>query len=567
MRLFALAAGVILASATVTLLLNPDGHSGAMVDVDQHNGGDLPVWLTVTTLFGLAGASFALAALPTLRVVTAYLAKRIEGLKPEEVRLSLISLTIFAFGMARVLSLLVMDERPITDLEMAASFGGELFANGHASTVAHRLVRDFPITYLHLWHGRLASGAWLVPQLAWAFGHLTHTGPLVFALASGLLVGSVGYAVGGLAGRGYGALAMLFAALSPMQVTLSATSDAHVLSRGAVALVLAFGVAGARHASAKAWFGAALFAGIAMLSRPVESALVLGPLAIYAWTARSTLTVSPRRALVAVAVGAAIPILAFVAHNLAVTGQAHVPPAWAPGFVQAAPTGQFETPFAERVVENAAEATSMLAFWLLGPLGLVLVFLGIGTSRLSKALAIGVGLGIVAGIVAQGRYIRAAGPVPFAECTAPLLVLAGLGVARAVKWFAARHWDARGFGCVAVGAMVATLACFSVWNAAKLRESADAHSRVYAIFERLRIPRSVVLVPPYDALLRSFTDTADLENEVMDWPRPDPNFKNRVLFAKDRPERVEALRAAFPDRRILRLRRVERHSDGMSGVV
>src|SRR5262249_49759316 len=139
-------------------------------------------------------------------------------------------------------------------------------------------ISALPSRYLLLLNGQLSSFDWPGAQVAWAFSELTRSGPWVFALSAGLAGLFVAKAIAQRLGRVWAADGAALFLLSPMMLTLSFSSHAHLLSRGLLAIAI-WAYLAANESKRWAWWVATGFAiGAAFFCRPMEIACLVLPL-------------------------------------------------------------------------------------------------------------------------------------------------------------------------------------------------------------------------------------------------------------------------------------------------
>jgi hypothetical protein len=215
-----------------------------------------------------------------------------------------------------------------------------------------------------------------------------------------------------------------------------------------------------------------------------------------------------------------------------------------------------------RFGSNSAFNLLRLGVWFAGPLGVLLVALGVTTDRLTRALGLGILSVLLIGLAHDNYGLHAVGPIHFSECAVPLTLLAVHGLARLTR-------RARELGLqpsfpvgIAVATLVVVNGCFNAVHAVALHAQARIQGDFYAQVERevpLTSRPAVVLALPFFYVWRTNADAEARGTWVMDWRRPDPDFSDDLMFLRDAPGVVDSVRAAFPGRPVFRF---ERQSPG-----
>ena len=552
---------------------------------NNHTPGELHFWVSWLLLL-LPGAFLIGAALSgRLAERAGPLWARLSLLDDRERRVVLLLLFVAGLLAARLGNALVLLGFPVTDDEPAARLGGQILATGRFMLPLPQSFESLPNIFLFVNPARdaYASIDWIGVQLAWAFAEWTHTGSMLFAIAAALPVPLVALLLARRIGFAWGVVGGAMLLLSPMALTLSFTTHAHVLSRAWIAAALCVYVCARARLDEEeqaGWlFGAAglLFAA-AFVTRPFETGLLCAPLAVL--TGWEAFTGEPRlrRALVLMAVGALPPLCLFAVHNLALTGHAWLPPRFAHDSMF---TGLHRSPFAflsdpsilwGRLGNNVSYNLMMLCLWFLGPLGIAAVVVGFGFDRFTRALGIGLAANLALGFLHDDSGLHIVGPIHYSESVVALAILAVHGLARARRGVQRLLEDVpdgprlrRGTARVAVAlglASVIALGTFSYWHSRGLYRQAEIHERVFAAIDGLGLENAVLMAPPYAYVWQSIPEFAETGAWMFHWPHPDPQRSDRVIFVHDEgpgtsAERLAALRSEFAGRRFYALVKVD----------
>jgi hypothetical protein len=584
-RALALVAAVLLAASCWLLVIDPEGPVRPVLERSAGTFGSLGAKAAMSGLIFPAAALLGIAALTWFSGVGARVGDELERMRRRDAWVATLSLGCFVMGVSRVLMLFVAREQPVSDHESVARFGGQLLALGKFSVEAPPFFDVlFPRTLLHFADGQVAGSEWLGVELAWAVAEVTRLGPFLFAAANGVSVGAIAVISARWLGPRYAALPVLVFLTSPMVLASGATADGHVLSRGLLALTVALAHGGRHLASTPGirplasprWFAVGLCAGLALVTSPFEAVGALLPFAAVACVraARSGAE-GTRVALGTVVFGAMFPLAALLVQQAAVTGHFWLPTRFSPHVIDRIPF------LAESISQTLLELGSMGALWFWGPLGLLLAWYGArampgatgGVDHFGPLLAWSAAGVCLGGLFAPTHSVAQAGPLAFAEAAVPLSLLAARGVLRAnaaarERWPVLRRRFAGALPLVpAVVALAMSSLVFALWNMAELRRAQKVHETVNTIFDRPDLPRSVVLAPPYAEFRNSFDDFRDQESAITSWRRARPDLTERAVILEYGPHSIDALRAAFPGRKIMRLHRVDRLRQRSSGMV
>jgi len=461
---------------------------------------------------------------------------------------------LFAAGTARLSHRVILADCPVTDDEYATRFGGQVLAMGKATAPSPEPWEAFSTLFLISQDGKTTSFDFPGVQAAWAISEITHTGPWIYAIAAAVAALSLALLLGLRLSAGYGIAGCVFFLLSPMAFTLSATTHAHLLSRGLIALTLYLFLQAERRARWGAWILVGLAAGFAFFCRPVESVFLLGPLFLDLVIRSLRGTGGGRRAVYGLVLGAAAPLLLFGLHNWLVTGNALMSARLsADGSIGALGSGSLWARFGQ----NAGFNLFLLVVWFLGPLGLILAAFGVLTDRFTRLLGLGVAAVLAAALIHNNQGLHIVGPIHYSECAVPLTVLAVHGLANLRGWAARRRIPFGAPASMTAAALVLGLGTFIVWQGAALNRLVQPQKTIYARIEREAAPppggRSVVLAPRFRKVWENIPEYRETGGWVFQWRRARPDLSDRILIVHDVPGAEEALRKRFPERTFYRL--------------
>ncbi len=457
---------------------------------------------------------------------------------------------------AVLLNQFVLLGHPITDDEQFIRYGGQLLASGRITEPAPAYLDIMPTWLLYLREGQLTSFDWLGGQIAWAVAELTGTGTAIFGVFAGVFVLGTTLAAAQLFGRRWALVAVVVAITSPMAVLLSATSHAHVVSRGLVAATFAAWFAG-RGRGVRWWSGVGLLAGAAFVTRPPEVALLFLPLGVaLALDARNA---EGRAPVLGLALGAALPVALFLVHSWVVTGSI-LPARMAPNELGELHSF-FRSPFAflaepsllvSRFGANSGYNLFMLSISFWSILGLPAVIAGAGANRNTKLLAAGVVSALGLGLLHDHYGLHLVGPIHYSETVPALVLLTVAGLRRMWDGLAEVGWREHALATVVAGSAFALMVS-NVWYLRGLHRQAEIHEAMYSLTAGPDFDDSIVLGPQYKDAWWNVPEFRETQSFVFRWRPMDPGRDDRVLFGHYRPDEPEALRAlleAMPDRRV-----------------
>lgn len=477
-----------------------------------------------------------------------------QGLNRKQRALSLVLLFLFAAASARVSHSLILRDYPLTDDEYATGFGGQVLALGRITVPEPEPFQAFSTLFLFHRNQTVTSVDWPGPVAAWAVAEATGTGPLIFALAAAAAAGAVAALGAILFSPGYGLAAFLLFSFSPMAFLLSATTHAHLLSRGALALTILLYVLAGRKSSKRLWTATGFLAAVAFICRPVETTALLFPLladfAAGALRAKDT----ERRRLVFFVLGAVLPLALFALYNGLITGNPAVPPRF---FME----GPGDTIAGEslwnRLGANSGYNFLMLSIWFLGPLGVAAVGFGLTRSRLNRLLGLGVGLNLLAGLLHDNHGLHIVGPIHYSECAVPLTILALSGLIWMKDRLVRAGQTAPAFAAVVASVLALGMGTFIAWHGGALRAQARIQSEIYGgietALESRGTDKAIVIAPRFADVWRTVPEFRERGTWVFEWRRSRPDLSDRFLIVQDIPDAVRIFREKFPDRPIFKL--------------
>ena len=561
-RLGALAAGLALNACFWGLGETTPGLSIRFVaPFTNSNAGELQFWLGVSLLLVPGGALLGYALHPSIWETFRRLRRTLAEMDSRGQLLTMAAFFLVVVASARIGRAIFLLDYPITDDEYAARFGGQILAMGKATVPAFEPLAALPTRFLFLHDGKLSAFDWPGVQLAWALSELTRSGPWVFALSAGVTALCVAMAVGRRLGRGWAAIASVLALLSPMMLTLSFTSHAHLLSRGLLAVAIWAYVLGGQREERVWWISTGLALGAAFLCRPMEIACLALPLIADLVVRAARRERKALRAFGALVAGAIGPLLTFASFNWAVTGNPLLPARFAPNPLLAdswsRPLAFFTDPALlwHRFGANSSHNLLMLVIWFAGPVGAALAVLGLSTDRFTRLLGLGILCDLLLGLLHSNFGLHMVGPLHYSECAVPLIILAVHGMARLQRWCEEKSVDLPALCGIATGALVLSLGNLALWQCFALRGQATLQRDIYGFVDSAGLKNAVVLAPRYATLWQNAaSEYLRIGSFVYEWQRPKPDWSDEVLILHDAQGRaLEGLRARFPTRVFYRL--------------
>jgi len=479
---------------------------------------------------------------------------RLRSLNRKQKIVSLVLLFVLAALSARTSHRLILRDYPFTDDEYATRFGGQILASGRVTVPQPEPYQAYSTLFLFHRNGMVTSVDWPGPVAAWAVSEATGTGPLIFALSAAAAAAAVAAVCAILFSPAYGLAAFLLFFFSPMAFLLSATTHAHLLSRGMIALTILLYVLAKRKPSNGLWAATGFLAACAFCCRPVETAALLSPLIIdFAGEALRAKGLK-RRELGFFILGAVGPIALFALYNGLITGNFAVPPRF---FME----GPGDTIAGEslwnRLGANTGYNLFMLSIWFLGPLGVAAVFFGVGKSRLNRLLGLGVGLNLLAGLLHDNHGLHIVGPIHYSECAVPLTIIAVSGLMTMKNKLNRAGLSAPVFAAMVAAVLVFGMGTFIAWQGGALNAQARIQSDIYGGIETALESReassAVVVAPRFADIWRANPEFNKRGTWVFEWRRARPDLSDKILIVQDIPGAVGIFREKFPNRPIFQM--------------
>ncbi|MCS6901930.1 MAG: glycosyltransferase family 39 protein [Myxococcales bacterium] len=441
---------------------------------------------------------------------------------------------------------LILRELPATDDENAVLFGARILADGHLRIPSPAPEGAFYLLYLTRKDGQVGSMDFPGPLFFRALSLVLPAGEVIYpalaAVTGALLIATADRLVGGQ----FRLVAAGLWTLSPMAFFLSLTTHAHLLSRAFLALAL-WGWSCLRTKEEPERLGAVALgvgAGLALLCRPFEStAMLLGLVPVLFRPGPH------RRHRVLLALMASLPsLLLFAAYNRATTGIWYLPARYAPGATAFSPLEELSLP--ARLAVNSGYNALMLAQLAATPLLLPLLALGARSSH-GRPLLASLTFSLALGLGHENTGIHSLGPIHYSEVILPLILLAVLGLQEAESltssFQALRQLIHHG-----TTALLLSLPIFNLVHGWSLRRQANLQQLPFEILANAGFRRAVVVAPPPAQLYEQRPELRRDVPWVLYYPPPDPSLRDDLIFAKPTAD-LEALRARFPDRPLVRL--------------
>lgn len=515
-------------------------------------GSEYRFWLAHLA-FAIPGALLVAWGLaPRLAPLLRRLVARIDTATPRGWQRAGILLFLGLFVWSLVGHYLVLLDRPLTDDENGVTFGARILASGHLTVPNFTPPGVFMDLFTFQKDGTITSMDFPGVLMFGALAILTHLGPALYALACA----ASGVAVAAAAGRWFGPRARVIAAAlwiaSPMIASLSITSHGHVPSRMFFALVLWCAArldtkAGTPRRDA-ALLG--LFAGLAFLCRPFETACLLAPLG--AWLTWRAVKNDLPRATPLWMFGAVVPSVAvFALYNRAITGVWYLQARFAPGVTGGTPS--LRQDLGDRLAMNLGWNALMLAITFLGIPMLAALFAGVERKRpITLVLGLGAVMGFLLCLSHDNTGIHSVGPIHLSEMSVFLVLLATAGIVRGFAWLAARGIDRLPAAALLAGYLAIACSAFTLSNFASLRMQASTQSIPEEMLEASDVHHAIVMARSYIVLLQVDKTFAPWGSWVLEYPHPHPDLSDDILWVKPNAKPDE-LHAAFPDRAIYKL--------------
>lgn len=456
---------------------------------------------------------------------------------------------------------------PITNDEYTLNFGADILAQGEimAPDIDEAFAFTMPYVYRHA--GRICSMDFPGTMLVLAAGKVTGLRhaltALLVALSGVALVASCRHLDGS---RGVWVAAVTWT-LAPMVWTLSMTEHSQLMSRVFLSFAWAIwiglfwrvgpqGVADVDEPIPRARLWGALLGlatAWAFASRPAETGMVMAPVAAHllwrAWRDR-------RFAFVASAGATSLlgPLF-LVWWNVQTTGRWDVSARVLSNRTMGDP---FWDSLFHRFGGNVGFNVMMLTLWFVGPVVVVLALVawrrgGTPAGTLAKLCGAAMALELFLAIFHSDTGNHLVGPIHYAECAVPLLVLTVLGWRRASAWLQERGGAlgvSSGTTATLVAAYLLGLVLWSFTHNGTLLDQALVQRYHLDAVEDLD-DAIVIADRPYK-LWFARPEIGGISSWVAELPHPDPYLRDRVIFAYPEAD-VEAIRAAFPDRKLYRM--------------
>ncbi len=458
---------------------------------------------------------------------------------------------VLLFALAQLGRQLLLLDLPVTDDENMVLFGARMVARGDLHVPVLQPPDAYTDLFLYFRDGHVSAIDFPGGVLFRAASLLTGLGPVLYALAAA----AAGVAVVGAALRFTSLPAALGAGLiwvcSPMVFSLSLTTHTQAVSRFFLALTMYLAARtlaprpGER--SARAALGMGLCAGGAFLSRPIETGMLLLPLALWLLLRAVRGGADERRVLLMALAGLVPALVVFGWYNHGVTGRFLVQARFAP---EARPNEGAVLTLWQRLPVHLCFETLMLSIWFLGPIGIGLALVGTRPAQpLSVALAVGLLLDLSITLTHQFTGVHVVGPIHFSETPVFLTLLAALGLERLFAGLRARGIPGAAPAWVLLGTVLLGYGAFDAIHGRTLRSQAEAQQYPQDELARRDIHHAVVLADTLATLYQRHPTGS----WVQQFPHPDPYLRDDVIFARADAD-LRALRARFPDRRFYRLR-------------
>jgi hypothetical protein len=471
----------------------------------------------------------------------------------------LIFLSLLFLAGVRILHALVLLDFPITDDEYAARFGGQVLAMGKFRAPCPEPFAVFPQLFLIAKNGWVACKDWIGSQLGWAVAEITRTGALFFAFAAAVPAFFLALILRRRLSTGYGVTALVLFSCSPMALSLSITTHAHLLSRAMVAITIFLFIVAEKKNRFLPWLWTGLAAGLGFLCRPFETAFVLIPLFLYIGVRSLTgkrKTWLPVCGLLAGGLG---PLIVFGLHNWLLQGHVLLPAYFASNNPAEIVAGSsLWTKFGGNTSYNLL----MLAIWFLGPVGLLLASLGVFRDTFTRLLGLGVVSILAAGLLHGNYGLHIVGPIHYSECAVPLSILAVYGIDELRRRLAIYKGAFAIVGCVLVSILVLELGTFNLWNFRALNRQAMIQSYIYGFIQEdlnvRGVEKAVILAPQFASLWFKNAYFRNIGSWVFEWRRVRPDLKDKIMILHAVPNTVEILRKKFPDRPFFRIGNIDK---------
>ena len=545
-------AGYILVCAFFGLAASNNGIRIAFTgELTTSSRGELNFWLGQVLLLCPGMLLIGYGAGARLLRLARRCGDRIATMSPSERRAGLAVLIVLTLAAARIGRALFLLDFPITDDELAVDFGGRVLASGHVMTHLPLPPGTLPSLFLLVRDGAVGSFDWPGGQVVAAAAALTRLGPLLWAALAAVPVGALAVTVGRRLGAAWGLVAALLFVCSPMASLLSMTTHAQLASRAFFSLALMAFSAADVDGRPGLWAATGALIGATFLCRPLETAFLAAPLAVWIVVQALRGTPGSRAAALATAAGFLPAVLLLAAHSYATTGNPLLPAR----FASQEHVDVVSRSLWARFGDNFSYNVLMLAIWFLGPVGMVLTAAGAASDRFTRLAGATVVADLALTMFHDNAGLHIVGPIHYSECAVPLTILATYGLRNLLR-LAAEDSLAHAVGALSVAIGIG-LPIVTVMQGLALRQQADVQRIVYTAVDRAvggpGSPRAVVISPWFFSIVNAYPDLAATGTWVHDWRRPTLDLSDDVLYLRDVPGTEPLLRRSFPDRRFYRL--------------
>ncbi len=557
-RITALISGLLLFAAFLALGRSTIGYEIVFLPPwNNSSPGELHFWLSSVIFLTPAGILLGYAAAPQLKPCTTSLWNKIQNLDSKEKTAAMFLLFALFLLVVSVGRTLILRNLPVTDDEYAARFGGQVLAHGKLLLEKPIGFDAYPDKFFFVTGTQYTAFDWLGIQLHWAIAEITSMGDWAFMILSALTLPAVIYVAAKHLSPGHGGLAAALWLLSPMALSLSFTTHAHLVSRGLFALALAGYMKAESSQRIVWWILTGFLLAWAGITRPAEIVLLSTPLASAKIIDAIKNVPGARRAVLAIAVGALAPLAMFLLHNMALTGNPLTPARFAGSeHIIGASTepGSAGSTFFQTIIRRFANNTSyntlMLILFFLGPVGICMAIAGINRDRFTRMLSIGIGLNLALAVFHGDYGLHIVGPIHYSETAVPLTILAVAGFDKIATFIKSQGISKSWFASLLIVFLLVSLIPFSTWHLRSLYRQASMQESVYNQFSDSSFDNSVVIAPQYYHLWATDPEHSQIRSFVFDWRRVTPDASERVVFLHDHPEVISALRTRFSDRRL-----------------
>ncbi len=440
---------------------------------------------------------------------------------------------------------LVLDGQPVTDDENMVHFGARMVANGDLRVPILQPDGAFWVTFTYERDGFVSSLDYPGLQLFGALAIVTGLGSILYALAAASTGVAVAWAAGLVSGRRGAFVAALLWTFSPMALSLSMTTHAHLLSRCFISWSLVFYLLLTRGEARRPLFGALLgfSAGLAFMCRSLESAAILLPAAVHV-VILAVRERDARRALLATLAGFAVPFLVYASYNHVLTGIWHLPARHAPGRVGLALKPQFT--LVERIGTNLGFNTVIGVILGIGPLATAALLLAPLRLARVRVIALGLVLGMSLALGHNDTGIHVVGPIHFSDLLPAVIVLATAGLVYAGRnLFKPEAASAARLAALFAAYTVIGLGSLTACHLFGLSKQAEHQLWFPAALEAEGVERALVITEAP----RHYVQKHPIAREAGSWvlypPPPDPYLRDGIVYVKPDAD-IRALRKALP---------------------